>query len=314
MMGIYDLDLQELPLFEGLKADEVEQFIQATGAKVKRYGKEVRILKAYETNSRIGIIVEGEALVIAEDRFGNETVGHRLERGALFGSTTAILPEYASPTAIEAVSDVLVLWVDVTKRFAGRTVIGHLSAELTGGTVTAVTGANGSGKSTLLKMAAKLLLPDEGKIVARDGRQELSKAAYRARIGIVTPEFHAYPKLTARENLDFFLGFRRAAPLSSVQYERMLARVGLASDQVAGKFVEPFSTGMKKRLHLAILLAVQADIWLLDEPGANLDAAGRSMVRREARRAAAAGKLVLLATNDREEEAVADACISLSGH
>ena len=103
-MGIYDLDLQELPLFEGLKADEVEQFIQATGAKVKRYGTEVRILKAYETNSRIGIIVEGEALVIAEDRFGNETVGHRLERGALFGSTTAI----------EAVSDVLVLWVPYT--------------------------------------------------------------------------------------------------------------------------------------------------------------------------------------------------------
>ena len=94
----------------------------------------------------------------------------------------------------------------------------------------------------------------------------------------------------------------------------MLARVGLASDQVAGKFVEHFSTGMKKRLHLAILLAVQADIWLLDEPGANLDAAGRSMVRREARRAADTGKLVLLATNDREEEAVADACISLSGH
>lgn len=58
-MGIYDLDLQELPLFEGLKADEVEQFIQATEAKVKRYGKEVRILKAYEANSRIGIIVEG---------------------------------------------------------------------------------------------------------------------------------------------------------------------------------------------------------------------------------------------------------------
>lgn len=95
-MGIYDLDLQELPLFEGLKADEVDQFIQATGAKVKRYGKEMRILKAYEANSRIGII--------AEDRFGNESVGHRLGRGALFGSTTAI----------EAVSDVLVLWVPYT--------------------------------------------------------------------------------------------------------------------------------------------------------------------------------------------------------
>ena len=99
---------------------------------------------------------------------------------------------------------------DVTKRFGGRTVIEGLSATLAGGTVTAVTGANGSGKSTLLKMAAKLLLPDTGKIVARDGEQELCKASYRSRLAIVTPEFHAYPKLTARENLDFILSFRRA--------------------------------------------------------------------------------------------------------
>lgn len=110
-MGTYALDLQELPLFQGLKADEVDRFLQATGATVKRYAKETRILKAYEANNRIGIIVEGEALIVAEDSFGNESVGHRLGRGALFGSTTAILPEYANPAGIEAVSDVLVLWV-----------------------------------------------------------------------------------------------------------------------------------------------------------------------------------------------------------
>ncbi len=110
-MGIYDLDLQELPLFDGLKAEEVDQFIQATNAKVKRYGRETRILKTYEKNDKIGIIVEGAALVIAEDRLGNESVGHRLERGALFGSTTAILPQYNNPTAVDAVTDVLVLWV-----------------------------------------------------------------------------------------------------------------------------------------------------------------------------------------------------------
>lgn len=202
---------------------------------------------------------------------------------------------------------------DVTKRFGGRTVIEGLSATLAGGTVTAVTGANGSGKSTLLKMAAKLLLPDAGKIVARDGEQELCKASYRSRLAIVTPEFHAYPKLTARENLDFFLSFRRAETLSDALYEQLLERVGLAPRAVDGKMVEQFSTGMKKRLHFAILLASEADVWLLDEPGANLDAVGRSMVRREARLAADGGKLVLLATNDREEEAEADACISLSG-
>ena len=152
---------------------------------------------------------------------------------------------------------------DVTKRFGGRTVIEGLSATLAGGTVTAVTGANGSGKSTLLKMAAKLLLPDAGKIVARDGEQELCKASYRSRLAIVTPEFHAYPKLTARENLNFFLSFRRAEALSDALYEQLLERVGLAPGAVDG--------------------------------------------------AADGGKLVLLATNDREEEAEADACISLSG-
>ena len=125
-MGIYDLDLQELPLFAGLKADEVEQFIQATEAKVKRYSKGVRILKTYEHNDRIGIIAEGEALVIAEDRFGNESVGHRLGRGAIFGSTTAILPKYNNPTAIDAVTDVLVLWVPYTALIVSGPKLGRI--------------------------------------------------------------------------------------------------------------------------------------------------------------------------------------------
>lgn len=110
-MRSYDLGLQELPFFQGLKPDEVEHFIEAVGAVVKRYERGARILQAYEKNERIGILAEGEALVVAEDRFGNESVGHRLERGALFGCSSAILPDFASPTAIDAVSDVLVLWV-----------------------------------------------------------------------------------------------------------------------------------------------------------------------------------------------------------
>lgn len=202
----------------------------------------------------------------------------------------------------------------VTKQFAGKKVISQLDAEVQGGCITAVTGTNGSGKSTLLRMAAKLLLPDAGKVIAKDGEQELRKEAYRRRLALVTPDFHVYPKLTARENLDFFLGFRRKKPLTDEEYRSLLARVGLSEAIIAGKYAEHFSTGMKKRLHLAILLGSGADIWLLDEPGANLDAEGRAMVRREARLAADAGKLVLWATNDPEEEAQADACIALSGN
>ena len=59
---------------------------------------------------------------------------------------------------------------------------------------------------------------------------------------------------------------------------------------------------------------VKAEIWLLDEPGANLDADGQAMVAREARAAAERGVLVAIATNAPGEEALADECIPLEGH
>ena len=71
------------------------------------------------------------------------------------------------------------------------------------------------------------------------------------------------------------------------------------------------STGMAQRLKIAVLLGCEADVWLLDEPGANLDEVGRRMIRAEMKRGAAEGRLVLLATNDAGEEAEADEVIRL---
>ena len=56
-------------------------------------------------------MVEGVAQVVAEDRFGNETVGHTLHRGDMMGSSSAILPQVRCNTSVEALSNVLVLWV-----------------------------------------------------------------------------------------------------------------------------------------------------------------------------------------------------------
>ena len=110
-MQLVHLDLQELPLFRDISAAEVDRFIENTGAVIKRYERGSRYLKAYEANSNIGVIVEGEAQVLSEDRFGNEAISHNLERGAMLGSTSAILPKVPYTTNIEALTDVLVLWV-----------------------------------------------------------------------------------------------------------------------------------------------------------------------------------------------------------
>ena len=110
-MQLVHLDLQELPLFRDISAAEVDRFIENTGAVIQRYERGSRFLKAYEANSNIGVIVEGEAQVLSEDRFGNEAISHNLERGAMLGSTSAILPKVPYTTNIEALTDVLVLWV-----------------------------------------------------------------------------------------------------------------------------------------------------------------------------------------------------------
>ena len=178
---------------------------------------------------------------------------------------------------------------EVSQSFHGRQIFGPLTVKLHSGRITAVTGFNGSGKSTFLKLAGHLLLPTKGGVTVS-----------------------AYDRLTARENMDFFLGLRGIS-LTDAAYRQLLERVELSAKAVTAAYTGEFSTGMRQRLKMAVLLAAQADIWLLDEPGANLDEAGRAMVAREVRAAAQQNVLVALATNDPGEEALADEIIALAG-
>ena len=124
-MQVYNLDLQELPLFRDVSPEEVERFITATGATIERVGKGKRILEAYEENHNIGVIVEGEAQVLTEDRFGNENVSHNLERGAMVGSNSAIMPQIPNDTAIQALTTVLVLWIPYKALLTAGTKLGR---------------------------------------------------------------------------------------------------------------------------------------------------------------------------------------------
>ncbi|MBR1694651.1 MAG: ATP-binding cassette domain-containing protein [Selenomonas sp.] len=208
---------------------------------------------------------------------------------------------------------VTIRFEEVIQRFHGRTIFGPIRTEFASGRVVAVTGQNGSGKSTLLKLAAHLLLPTAGQVVAMADGKELTGDSLRRRLAMVTPELCFYPRLTARENMDFLLGLR-GITLDETAYQALLERVGLRAKEISTAVAGEFSTGMRQRLKLAVLLASGADLWLLDEPGANLETAGRKLIIHEARQAADEGRLVCWATNDEREEAAADAAIQLAGH
>lgn len=190
--------------------------------------------------------------------------------------------------------------------FAGRTILHGMSFTLGGGSVVAVRGANGSGKSTLLRLAAGLLRPTEGSVALRTAGSELQGGAWQESIACLSPELSLYPLLTAAENLDFFLGLRGVV-LSEEERRTLLTRVGLVGAELWQTQVAAFSTGMRQRLKIAVLLGADAPLWLLDEPGANLDEEGRALIASLAREAASEGRLVLWATNEQKEEASADA-------
>ena len=80
---------------------------------------------------------------------------------------------------------------------------------------------------------------------------------------------------------------------------------------IKNKQVGKCSTGMQQRLKFAIMLSINSDIWLLDEPCSNLDESGKNLFLDEIKNAAKLNKLVLLATNDDDEAGTADEIIHL---
>ena len=187
----------------------------------------------------------------------------------------------------------------VTLSFGAHKIFDGVSLSLDGGKVIGVTGANGSGKSTLLKLAGKILQPDSGRVTFPDEKK----------IAAVSPEMKLYDGLTAAENLKFFARLRGKI-LSDEAVATLGQRIGLDMKTFGGERTENFSTGMRQRLKFAILLAVDADVWLLDEPTANLDDAGRENFFAEIQ-AAKSDKIILLATNDATEAQVCDEIIRL---
>lgn len=188
---------------------------------------------------------------------------------------------------------------DVCLSFGRRELFNNVTCDLRGGQIIGVTGINGAGKSTFLKLAGKIISPDSGAVTLPENFS----------IAAVSPEMKIYDGLTAAENLKFF-GRLRGKTLTDDNLAALGERVGLNMQTVGSTRAENFSTGMRQRLKFAILLSVDANIWLLDEMTANLDDDGRRKFFAEVQ-AAASDKIILLATNDGAEVDICNEVIRL---
>jgi heme ABC exporter ATP-binding subunit CcmA len=164
------------------------------------------------------------------------------------------------------------------------------------GEIVLLQGPNGAGKTTLLRTCAGLLPVVAGEAVVlghdlRDDRLEV-----RRRVGLLAHGVGLYDELTVADNVRFWT---RAVGARRADADAAMERLGLTG-RLADVPVCRLSAGQLRRTSLACLVARRPELWLLDEPHAGLDQAGRDLVDQLVRDAAAAGATVLVASHELE--------------
>jgi ABC-type multidrug transport system ATPase subunit len=158
-------------------------------------------------------------------------------------------------------------------------------------------GPNGAGKTSLIKILATLLKPTAGSIRIDGLDLEKNRKQIRKQIGYLPQEFTSFPKLTAREFLDYVARLKgiRSRKARASLIDNVLENVGLsdARDRRADKL----SGGMKRRLGIAQSLIGGPRILIIDEPTVGLDPEERVRFRNLLSDLTREEKIILLSTH-----------------
>ncbi|RRN78428.1 ABC transporter ATP-binding protein [Pseudoxanthomonas sp. SGD-10] len=255
----------------------------------------------------------------------SQVAGQALYLDDLF-SFFEIEPEIASrPDAVPVPRPIREGFVfeDVGFRYpgAGHWALRGLSFELRAGEVLALVGENGAGKTTLVKLLARLYDPDEGRILL-DGRdlREYDLDDLRANTGVIFQDFVRY-HLSAGENI----GVGRIEALDDIERIRDAARRGMADevvqalplgyDQLIGRRFKngvDLSGGQWQKLAIARAYMRDAQVMILDEPTAALDARSEFAVFQRFKELSR-GRTAVLISHRFSSVRMADRILVLSG-
>ncbi len=165
----------------------------------------------------------------------------------------------------------------VSLGYGDRTVVHGLSLAVPDGAVTAVVGANACGKSTLLRGMARLVRPTAGSVLLDGGQIHRASTRQVARtLGLlpqapVTPEGVSVVDLVSRGRHPHTGALRRWGHDDDAAVAEALALTG--TTDLAERPVDELSGGQRQRVWVAMALAQQTDLLLLDEPTTYLDVA-----------------------------------------
>ena len=138
------------------------------------------------------------------------------------------------------------------------------------GEVFGLLGANGAGKTTTLRMLSTVLRPTAGRARVLGHDVETDGEAVRRSLGFHSASTALYPRLTARETLDFFARVNQLPPdRVERRVDELIERFGIG--EYADARVEKLSSGMKQKVAIARTLAHDPPLLIFDEPTVGLD-------------------------------------------
>jgi len=189
----------------------------------------------------------------------------------------------------------------VRKSYSSEVEIGPVDLVIPANGVTALIGPNGAGKSTLLTMIGRLMGMDAGAIeiagfdVAKTASKDLAKV-----VSILRQENHFITRLTVRQLVGFGRFPYSKGRLNQADEELISRAIDfLDLGALEGRYLDELSGGQRQRAYVAMVLAQDTEVVLLDEPLNNLDMKHAVQMMKHLRRASVElGRTVVIVLHD----------------
>ncbi|WP_370280455.1 Fe(3+) dicitrate ABC transporter ATP-binding protein FecE [Pontibacterium sp.] len=186
--------------------------------------------------------------------------------------------------------------------YGKRTVIDNLDLEISAGRITALIGPNGCGKSTLLKTIARVLTPQKGRVrlksqdIHKQDSRTISQQLALLPQSPITPEGVSIRDLVGYGRAPWCGRWGRLSSNDEQIVTDALNQVGLA--ELADRPATALSGGQRQRAWIAMILAQQTDLVLLDEPTTWLDINHQIELLQMMRRLNDSGKTIVVVLHD----------------
>ena len=190
---------------------------------------------------------------------------------------------------------------ELTKKYGTKTAVDCVTMSMEPGHIYAMLGPNGSGKTTWMKMAAGLVKPTSGSVYFNGAPVGIES---RRDVAYMSTEPYFYDWMTVEGAGKYYQDF--FADFSMDRFLRMLHEMNLNEKDK----IHNLSSGMVAKMKIALTLARDAKVYMLDEPFNGIDLLARDEIRGAILSAAVPEKLLLLSSHLVEEmEAIADRAV-----